>query len=336
MDGVLQMARLTSDTTAPTSQYAIATLVDYDGFCLQCHGSTSFTLGGRAPSASRGTLLSPADFAASRHRAQTGGNATGCAYCHAVHGEGNAQLVRHNGPNRAGAGALPRRFGVYPLDNLDAVSPAYGRTGAQNVRYFARVDNTVNGSVHNVFADAADQNRFCSVACHADTKEHILLRDGTTGSYVLTPQMRKIHVVDNVQYTIDNLQLAAAHQHVDGEIIPTDNMVRQYAALASVTGPAFYHYPNLPGSDPASFTAALNADYMNRPAKLPLFPDFADGSRDFTNGYLNKGLVRYRFTCSTCHNPHGTPEPNANRGSPGWPDLRARRTNPNNLCNACH
>jgi predicted CxxxxCH...CXXCH cytochrome family protein len=339
MDGIVTLARITSNTSAPIDNYPVNSLADYDGWCLQCHGGTSFTLGGRSPSASRGTLLSPADFAAGRHRAQLGASATGCIYCHAVHGEGNAQLVRHNAANRAGAGFAPRKFGVFPLDNLDNVAPAYGRSGAQSVRYFARIDNQANASTHSVFADAADENNFCNTACHNPTypKDHVLLRDETTGSYVLTPSMRKIHLIDNVRYTLDNLSLAGyAHIHVNNEIIPTDNMVDQYAAAAAVSGPSRYHYPNLPGNDPASFTSVINADYLNRFSKLPLHPDFTDGSRDFTNGYLNKGPVRYRFTCSTCHNPHGTPEPNTNRGSEGWPDLRARRTNPNTLCSACH
>ena len=61
--------------------------------------------------------------------------------------------------------------------------------------------------------------------------------------------------------------------------------------------------------------------------------------RDFTNGYLNRGRIVYRYTCSTCHNPHGTSEPNTNRGSEGYPDLRHRRINPSGstyLCVACH
>ncbi len=88
-------------------------------------------------------------------------------------------------------------------------------------------------------------------------------------------------------------------------------------------------YPTLADANPAAFD--------NPASPLPFFPDFADGSRDFTNGYLGQGPIRYRFTCSTCHDPHGSPYTSSNgSGGDAWPDLRMKRQNPPDLCTACH
>jgi predicted CxxxxCH...CXXCH cytochrome family protein len=320
MDGTLQMAAVTANAL-PTSAFAISTLADFDAWCLQCHATTSIGLGGRFPSAAAGSLIDPAQFAAGRHR----GNLVGCIYCHQPHGSGNAQIVRTNPANRLGAGGTIRRFGVFPTDNTGS----YGTPLNQNIWYRARVDNVAP----NVFADAADENNFCNKACHMAgtvpswSKEKLLKRDGTTGLYQLSGQ-KKTFLIEGAEYTIDNTSVRM-HGHVNNEIITTDDMVAWYATATGSTGPSKYKYPGSGNANPATFN--------NLSSPLPFFPDYGDGSRDFTNGYLGQGLVRYRFTCSTCHNPHGSTYTSSNAiGGEAYPDLRLKRTNPNDLCNACH
>jgi mono/diheme cytochrome c family protein len=114
-------------------------------------------------------------------------------------------------------------------------------------------------------------------------------------------------------------------------IIPTDNMVKGFADNAGISGPSYYHYPGREGSAPSSFGAA-----QNLAAPLPLFPDFRDGDRDYPNGWIDQGPIRYRYSCSTCHSPHGTALPNDTPAAIGFPDLRMGRKSPNELCRQCH
>jgi predicted CxxxxCH...CXXCH cytochrome family protein len=320
MDGILQMAAVTGNTR-PTSAFAISTLADYDAWCLQCHGTTTVSLGSRFPSAGARTVLSATEFAAGRHRANT----VGCIYCHQPHGSGNAQLVRTGPANRSAAGATVMRFNVFPNDNTGS----YGTPVNQNIWYRARVDNVSP----NAFADAADENNFCNKACHiarldaSFSKERYIKRDGTTGLYQLTG-LKKTYITEGIERTNDNISVRN-HGHVNNEIISTDDMVTWFASLTGKTGPGHFRYPGSGNANPAT--------YNNLTSPLPFFPDYADGSRDFTNGYLNQGLIRYRFTCSTCHNPHGTPYSTQNTiGGEAYPDLRMKRLNPNELCVACH
>jgi hypothetical protein len=329
MDGVLQMASITSNSL-PTSAYAITTLAQYDAWCLQCHAGTTVSLGGTFPSAAHRTVIDPTQFAAGRHR----GNAVGCIYCHQPHGTGNAQIVRNNPINRMAAGGTIVRFGVFPADNTGS----YGTPANQDLWYRARIDN--NYATGNVFADAADENNFCNRACHAAAtipswgKDRIIKRDGATGLYLYTGANQKIFITNNgasfapVEYTRDNTT-SRMHGHVNNEIISTDDMVADYATRAGITGPSMYHYPGSGNANPATFN--------NLTSPLPFFPDFVDGSRDFTNGYIGQGLIRYRFTCSTCHDPHGSPSVSSNVvGGDAYPDLRLKRNNPSDLCFACH
>jgi predicted CxxxxCH...CXXCH cytochrome family protein len=330
MDRQIELATI-SGNSLPTSQFTIGTIQQYDSWCLQCHGSESgITLGGISPLVSRRTVIDAAGFAAGRHRAVVPPDGpVGCIYCHAPHGRGNARIVRENPVNRRTAGPTPMRFGVFPSDNLNL--GVYGT--AQNVPYRARVDYTLP----NVFADADDDHVFCNAACHDVTasrrKDKVIRRDDNiTGNYTTTgaPSFKKIYIVNGVQYTNDNTQ-TWMHGHVNDEIITTDNMVIYYKNLIGLTGPSYYRYPRFP-SGPSD---ANPATFNNLSSPIPFFPDFVDGSRDFTNGYLGLGPIRYRFTCSTCHNPHGTTLANTS-GSNGYPDLRLRRMNPADLCNECH
>jgi hypothetical protein len=316
----------------PTLRYNISSLSDYDNWCLRCHGSESgITLGGVAPLINRRTVIDPAAFANGRHRA----NSVGCIYCHAPHGSGNARLVRINPANRGSAGGAPMEFGVYPNDNSGSYTGSFGATGSENRPYRARIDNTAP----NVFADADDDNAFCNKACHAAkilsgyAKDKVIKRDATTGDYLLTSGNRKIYVINGGEYTIDNVaDLQYSHVHPNAEIISTDNMVKDYAARIGLTGPSYYHYPTLGGALPGSYTLAQNAS-----SPLPFFPDFGDGVRDFTNTWNGLGATKYRYTCSTCHNPHGTTDTAQNfSGGDSYPDLRLKKRNPNALCQQCH
>jgi hypothetical protein len=106
-------------------------------------------------------------------------------------------------------------------------------------------------------------------------------------------------------------------------------MVAWYRIAAGRTGSPVYKYPGTANADPAGFN--------NLASPLPFFPDFADGVRDFDNGYLDRGAIRYRFTCSTCHDPHGSPYTATNGiGGYSYPDLRLKRQSPADLCVACH
>ena len=324
MNKIIELA--TPSNSIPTTQYPVSTLSDYDTWCLLCHGSESgVTLGGISPLNSRRTVIDPAAFAAGRHRAQS--PPVGCIYCHAPHGSGNARLVRINPANRGSAGVTPMEFGVYPTDNTGSYWGQFAASLNEVRPYRARVDNTLP----NVFADADDENAFCNKACHlakisaSQVKDRIVKRDDATGNYFLSPTNRKIWIVDGVEYTIDNNSNMIKH-HIDREIITTDNMVDWFKAYGGLN--TYYRYPGTGDSNPVGFN--------NATSPLPFFPDFGDGIRDFTNGYQGQGLIRYRFTCSTCHNPHGTLEPNVGTASEGYPDLRLRKTNPNALCNQCH
>jgi predicted CXXCH cytochrome family protein len=316
-DGVLQMAAVTGNTL-PASEFPIAGLADYDAWCLQCHSGSAISLGGRFPSAAARTVLDPVQVASGRHRA----NAVGCIHCHAPHGSANARLVRENPVNRMSANGSPQRFGVFPGDNLSG--GGYG--AAQSVPYRARVIADV--------ADADDANGYCNKACHfartdaSWSKEKMVKRDDATGLYLLSATQEKVYLVEGVERTIDNTT-PRMHGHVNNEIIATDNMVSWYAAARGFTGSSRYKYPGSANADPAAFNNALSP--------LPFFPDHPDGFRDFTDGYLGRGLIRYRYTCSTCHDPHGSPLPSSNGfGGEAWPDLRLKRTLPADLCYACH
>ena len=333
MDKTIQLAAV-SGNSLPTAQYAISTLTDYDNWCLQCHQTTTISLGGIFPSAARRTVIDPSAFASGRHRAQS--PPVGCIYCHAPHGSGNARLVRINPANRGSAGATPLEFGVFPGDNSGLYTGSFGATGSETRPYRARVDNVSP----NVFADADDENAFCNKACHAakilpaQSKDKAIRRDGTTGNYSLAPGNKKVYQINGAEYTIDNVtSLQYSHGHINDEIISTDNMVKDYAALIGLTGPSYYHYPNLGGALPGAYTVTQNAS-----SPLPFFPDFGDGTRDFTNAWNNLfATIKYRFTCSTCHNPHGTTDTSGNLpNGNSYPDLREKRTNPPALCRECH
>ncbi len=320
MDGVLQLATV-SGNSLPTSAYTISTLTDYDAWCLQCHATTTISLGGRFPSVASRTVIPAADFAAGVHRA----NAAGCIFCHQPHGSGNAQIVRTGPANRMAAGNTIGRFNVFPLDNTGS----YGTPLNQNIWYRARVDNVSP----NAFADSSDENNFCNKACHiarldaSYSKERYLKRDGTTALYQLTG-IKKTFITEGLERTVDNLSIRN-HGHINNEIISTDDMVGWYKTAAGITGPSFYRYPGSASALPGSFN--------NLTSPLPFFPDYGDGTRDFTNGYLGQGLVRYRYTCSTCHNPHGSPYSTSNSiGGDAYPDLRLKRQNPSDLCTTCH
>lgn len=316
MDGLLQMAAVNGNTL-PVAEYPITSIADYDGWCLQCHTSGTTQLGGRAVSTATRTVVDPAQIASGRHRAQ----GAGCIHCHAPHGSVNTRLVRDNPANRQAAGDIPARFSAWPADNLSG--GGYG--AARSYPYRARV-------VANL-ADADDENRWCDRSCHrggtnpAFLKERTLKRDNVTGLYVLAGT-RKVIVIDGVEYTVDNVA-RTFHGHINNEIVSTDAMVNWYASVNGLSGPGTYRYPGVTGADPASFDPSLSP--------LPFFPDYSDGVRDFTNGYLGLGLVRYRFTCSTCHDPHGTAYTTENAFSGNaYPDLRLQRFTPNSLCAMCH
>ncbi len=325
MNRVIELSTVTGNGL-PGSQYTIGTLAQYDTWCLQCHGGTTITLGGVAPSAAQGTYIDNAAFANGRHRART----VGCIYCHQPHGRSNVMAVRENPQNRRSAGVVPMTFGVYPADNTGS----YGVPANQNLPFRAR-QYWGNGSLPHL-PETEDDQGFCNMACHIArldstyAKDKIILRDGTTGNYVLTPANRKIYVVNSVQYTIDNIinLVPNSHQHPNGDIITTDNMVAYYAGRNNISGPSYYRYPLAGDAHPSSYNPAVS--------DLPLTPDYLDGSRDFTNAYDALGVrIGYRPSCSTCHNPHGNALPNAPAGD-GYPDLRLRKNNPNTLCLRCH
>jgi predicted CxxxxCH...CXXCH cytochrome family protein len=332
MDKVLQLATIAGNAL-PTAAYPIATIQEYDAWCLQCHkpGATT-SLGGITPSVGAKTIINDNGFANGRHRAQS--PEVGCIYCHQPHGRGNTKLVRENPENRrnADAGPTPARFNVFPNDNLSL--GGYGT--AQNVAYRSRpywADNTLP-----YLPEADDDQAYCNKACHAAkfltnfVKDKMVKRDGTTGKYLLTPGNKKIYLVSSKEYTSDNITLLSnPHVHTNGDIITTDNMVRDYANLIGLSGPSYYQYPLSGGSaNPSAYNPAVS--------DLPFLPDFnGDGFRDFTNAWNNLGVrIAYRHTCSTCHNPHGTAEPNDSTAAEGYPDLRLRKANPNTLCNRCH
>jgi hypothetical protein len=314
-DGTLQMAAVSSEAL-PAAQFPIGTLAEYDAWCLQCHQRTNISLGGRSPSADRRTLVDPSVFAAGRHRA----NGIACIQCHDPHGSGNSRLVRRNPVNRSAANAAPQRFGVFPADNTGS----YGTPANQDMPYRARVDTNM--------ADADDASRYCNKACHLArfnsnwSKENVRKRDSVTGLYSLSGT-RKTNIVEGREYTQDNVS-PRMHGHVNNEIISTDAMV---AWFNQVTGNANsrFKYPGRSDANPTFFSNALSP--------LPMSPDFPDGNRDFVSGYGNVGLLKYRFTCVTCHDPHGSPSPAWNNpGGASYPDLRLKRTNPSELCGQCH
>jgi hypothetical protein len=315
-DGILQMAAVRSNGL-PTEAYPIGTLAQYDAWCLQCHASTTITLGGKSSGRDNRTLIDAEAVANGRHRA----NGAGCIHCHDPHGSGNARLVRPNPLNRSAANPVPQRFGLFPSDNTGL----NGYPQNQSVPYRARVEKN--------FADADDVNGYCNKACHIArinsswSKERIRKREGDSGLYLLTGG-KKISVVDNREYSIDNAT-PRMHGHNNNDIISTDDMVGWYATATGKTGPGKYHYPGLPDADPMRFNNALSP--------LPLFPDFPDGSRDYKNGYSNMGTLKYRYTCVTCHDPHGSPYPTWNGiGNASYPDLRLKKSNPSELCGQCH
>jgi predicted CXXCH cytochrome family protein len=336
-DGILQLARVVSDAVPPAEEFPVATLADYNAWCLQCHDGGSVSLGGITPSAARGTTVSAAAWVNGRHAKQPATRPVGCIYCHSPHGDANAQLVRRNPANRAGAGPVPARFGPFPSDNLDTVAPRYGKGGLQAYDYRARIDNASTPSLRAVFADASDEVRYCNRACHGIAKDREYSRDGTTGLYLLSPDDKRYLLIDGYLYTVDNVGNAYyPHVHVGQGIIPTDDMVRWWAGYTGQAGPALFHYPGLPGSDPS-----LPTPEWNRAAAvtggLPFFPDFPDGSADYPDAYLSHGPIRYRMSCSTCHDTHGTLLGNSLRGDPAWPDLRMQaRGGANPLCQECH
>ena len=328
-NGILELA-VPNGNILPTSAANISSIRDYDDWCLRCHGSESgITLGGISPLNSRRAVVDPAAVSNGRHRAQN--PPVGCVYCHASHGSGNARLVRGNPANRGSAPETPTRFGVYPADNTGSYTGRFIASPNENRPYRARIDN----ASPNVFADADDEIGFCNKACHvakvvgSQSKDKIIKRDGATGLYTLTPTKLKIYTVNGLDYTKDNvLNFPGFHGHVAGDIISTDNMVDWYAAVVGLSGPSRYRYPGSGTSDPATFSSAASP--------LPFFPDFPDGVRDFTNGYMNNGPIKYRFTCSTCHSPHGTTLPNTPATTLGYPDLRLPRTGSGYLCAQCH
>jgi hypothetical protein len=319
-NGKLELAE-PDGNALPKRQAAVANLAEYDAWCLSCHkGGSTTTLGNVA---ARGkTIVNDNNFARSRHRSLPArrGGAIGCIDCHAPHGSGNVRLVRELPSNRHAAPRVPALFGVFPNDNLG--KGGYGE--ARPIPYRSRTDRNV--------ADADDDFGYCNAACHRAKKDHVIVRDNTTGNYILTKEARIVHAIGDETYTIDTLSdLPFFHVHVSKGIIPTDNMVDRFAKEAGITGPGYYHYPGREGSAPSSFGAAQNAT-----SPLPFFPDYRDGDRDFPNGYLDQGPIRYRFSCSTCHDPHGSPLPNSDPGASGYPDLRMTWKAPNDLCRQCH
>jgi hypothetical protein len=243
--------------------------------------------------------------------------------------------VRHNAPNRAGAGGVPLLQGLFPKETLDSFPAAYGRFGPQEVRYLARTDNLSTPAGRAVFADASDADRYCNRACHnlGYPKDRIIVRDNTTGNYVLTPDQRKQYAVGGSVYP-KGVADPTWHSHVSSEIVSTDDMVRDYAAASGTSGPAFYHYPDKATSDPSVADRDWN---VTKRTPLPFFPDLVDGDRDFKDGYRGKGRIAYRFACPTCHNVHGTPEANTfdSQNLNAYPDLRVIRRS-NALCVRCH
>lgn len=315
-DGILQMAAVRSNTL-PVEAFPIGTLAEYDAWCLQCHANGNITLGGKSARSDNRTLIDPDVVAAGRHRA----NGAGCIHCHDPHGSGNARLVRSNPLNRSSAKPVPERFGLFPSDNTGL----NGYPQNQNIPYRARVEKGL--------ADAADVNGYCNKACHIArlnsswSKERMRKREEDSGLYILTGG-KKVSIVEGREYSIDNAT-PRMHGHNNNDIISTDDMVSWFAQATGKTGPGKYHYPGRPDADPARFNNALSP--------LPLFPDFPDGSRDFKEGYSNQGLLKYRYTCVTCHDPHGSPFPAWNTiGNASYPDLRLKKSNPSELCSQCH
>jgi hypothetical protein len=333
MDGQIQLASNGSGNSFGTSQYAISTIANYDDWCLNCHGRTTVTLGGVQPDNTRGTLLDPAAFSNGRHRAQAGNRQVGCIFCHQPHGRSNAKLVRENAANRGSAwyvsGAGPRKFGVYPVDNTGSASYVGYFNANPNENVLFRSRNRWENAAMPYVPDAGDDNFYCNKACHnpAYPKDRQVVRDNNTGNYILTAGNLKQYTVDGFIYTkLDSDPYW--HVHVNGEIVTTDNMVQYYAGLNNISGPSYYQYP------PATGSSAPSA-YVPANSPLPFTPDYGDSDRDFTNGYQGQGRIRFRFTCSTCHDPHGTTLPNQS-SQDGYPDLRLRKNNPNALCAACH
>ncbi len=316
MNRVIELSTITGNGL-PGSQYPIGTLAQYDSWCLQCHGGTTITLGGVAPSGK--TVIDPAAFANGRHRTRS----VGCIYCHQPHGRTNTRIVRENPDNRRARGVGPFMFGVYPNDNTGSYGAAVPN---QALNYRSRVDAT--------YADAADENGYCNVACHIARldnnymKDKLIRRDNITGNYLLAPDNNKVFIVNGVEYTKASLS-TTMHVHPNGEIIATDDMVDYYKAASGLTGPSRYRYPASGNANPNTF--------INATSPLPFFPDYGpDNDRTFSNAYNNTGwLLKYRFTCSTCHNPHGTTLPNTAGGS-GYPDLREPKSTPDTLCLECH
>jgi len=242
--------------------------------------------------------------------------------------------VRINPANRGSAGPTPREFGVFPGDNTGGYTGNFLATPNEVRPYRARVDNVLP----NVFADADDDTSFCNKACHLAkisnnlVKDKMIKRDGTTGNYLLAPGNKKLYLINAGEYANDNIStfFTNPHVHPNGDIITTADMLTWITAQGGNSGPSSYRYP-VPGgtSNPATFSNATSS--------LPFFPDVTDGVRDFTNGYQSLGPIRYRYTCSSCHNPHGSPD-TTNNGNNGdsWPDLRFKRMNPNTLCLQCH
>jgi predicted CxxxxCH...CXXCH cytochrome family protein len=329
MDKLIQLAAITPGTnTYGTAAFPIASITDYDNWCLQCHNAVSATsLGGIAVTSK--AVTPTAAFNNGRHRNNLT-QAIGCIYCHQPHGRGNAKLIRENADNRRTAGGTPMRFGVFPNDNLSL--GGYGAAQNQNFRarqYWA--DNSLP-----YLPEADDDQSYCNKTCHPAklsnslNKDRMVKRDGTTGNYLPNgaPLYRKVFIVGGVEYTTDNT-VATHHQHPNGEIIPTDSMINWYASLTGSTGPSFYQYPLTTSSLPSAYNPATS--------DLPFSPDYlGDGVREFTNAYNGLGVrITYRLTCSTCHNPHGTTLANA-PGDDGFPDLRLPRANPSTLCLRCH
>jgi hypothetical protein len=334
-NGIIELATITGNGL-PTADNLVNTLQGYDNWCLQCHGSESgITLGGISPRISRRTVLDPAAFANGKHRRQN--PPVGCIYCHHPHGRSNTMLVRENPGNRGSAPGSPTRFGVYPSDNTGSYTGSFFTFSNQNQPYRSRpywADNT-----QPYLPEADDDQAYCNKACHIakfsnnDVKDKMIKRDGTTGNYIITPGNRKIYLINGGEYTVDNIStfFSRPHVHTNGDIITTDDMVEWLKAFGGLN--VAYKYPGAADSNPGNFNIAASS--------LPFRPDYQDGVRDFMNGYLNLGPIRYRFTCSTCHDPHGTTLQNQSSSDPGYPDLRLMKSSPNTnnrnpLCNECH
>jgi len=319
----------------PTAPFTINTIQDYDAWCLQCHQATTISLGGVFPSTARRTVIDPTAFANGRHRAQS--PAVGCIHCHHPHGRSNTKLVRENPANRGSAAGTPTRFGVFPGDTTGSYTGTFIAFPNENRPYRARVDNTAP----DIHADADDELGFCNKACHLAkisgslSKDKIIKRDGSDGLYILSRATNndfvKTYTINGQDYTKDNvMNYPGFHGHASNGIVSTDDMVTWFAdpSRGNLSGPSRYKYPGTGTSNPAAFN--------NVTSPLPFFPDVPDGVRDFPNGYLNQGWIKYRFTCSTCHNPHGTTLPNTAISILGYPDLRLPRTGPGYLCGECH